>query len=101
MGLFGKKKEQTKEIVAKDSQENILREELENSGIDYDFIDVSVSTDPLSVGVLGDNRNYGHIALIEITKNNKPLYNNDFYAGFSTRITNEVKGINRVVYFTI
>ncbi|MBQ9505720.1 MAG: glutamine-hydrolyzing GMP synthase [Clostridia bacterium] len=83
----------------------IFREELEKAGCDKQASQYfAVLTDTLSVGVIGDARTYGHtVALRSVTTDDfmtaewtRLPY--DVLEKASSRITNEVKGVNRVVY---
>ena len=83
----------------------IFREELETAGCDKQASQYfAVLTDTLSVGVIGDARTYGHtVALRSVTTDDfmtaewtRLPY--DVLEKASSRITNEVKGVNRVVY---
>lgn len=81
----------------------IVREEIGRSGCRADQY-FAVLTDTKSVGVMGDGRAYEHTLAL------RAVQTNDFMtcefvrlpweelARISTRITNEVQGINRVVY---
>ena len=83
----------------------IFREELEKAGCDKQASQYfAVLTDTLSVGVIGDARTYGHtVALRSVTTDDfmtaewtRLPY--DVLEKASSRITNEVKGVHRVVY---
>ncbi len=83
----------------------IFREELENAGCAKDASQYfAVLTNTKSVGVIGDARTYGEtLALRSVTTDDfmtaewtRLPY--DVLEKASSRITNEVKGINRVVY---
>ena len=83
----------------------ILREEFKKHGIDKMANQYfAVLTDTRSVGVMGDARTYGYtLALRAVTTNDfmtaswtRVPY--DVLEIISSRITNEIKGINRVVY---
>ena len=83
----------------------IFREELEKAGCDKQASQYfAVLTDTLSVGVIGDARTYGHtVALRSVTTDDfmTAEWTRLPYAVLekaSSRITNEVKGVNRVVY---
>lgn len=75
----------------------ILREQLERERIEYDSLGVEV-LDVKTVGVQGDQRSYNYVAQIEIIRDGNPLWDPDFLEKLSTSITNNIKGINRVVY---
>ena len=83
----------------------IFREEVKIAGIDRDINQYfAVLTHVLSVGVLGDARTYDSlIALRAVTTDDFMTADwaripFDVLAKVSNRITNEVKGVNRVVY---
>ena len=90
--------------IAQDS-DAILREEFVKHGVDkYANQYFTVVTDTHSVGVMGDARTYGYtLALRSVTTDDfmtatwtrVPF---DILEIISSRITNEVKGVNRVVY---
>ena len=75
----------------------ILREELKNSSINYDSAKVKIFN-VKSVGIQGDKRTYAYPAGITIYQNGKIFWEEKFISKLSTRITNEVSGINRVGY---
>ena len=57
-----------------------------------------------SVGVMGDARSYDYVCAIRAVTSTDGMtadyyhFNHDFLSRVSTRMTNEVKGINRIVY---
>ena len=82
----------------------IFREEIERGrglGNDQYF---AVLTDTRSVGVMGDARTYGHVIALRCVTTDDFMTADwtrlpyDLLARASGRITNEVKGINRIVY---
>ena len=83
----------------------IFREEIAKAGLERDINQYfAVITDMRSVGVMGDTRTYDYtIALRAVTTTDFmtadwariPL---DVLGAVSTRIVNEVKGVNRIVY---
>ncbi len=75
-----------------------LKEILEGSDIDHDESSFNVMYDVGTVGVMGDQRTYSHPVEIGVFKDGKPVCDYDFMAELSNRITNTIKGINRVVY---
>ena len=77
--------------------DHILKEELEKFKIDYDVAETRVFN-ARNVGILGDQRSYAYPAEVTIRESGKDFYNTEFLSRLSTRITNEVLGINRVVY---
>ena len=54
--------------------------------------------DVRTVGVRGDARAYQHPAEITLQQDGRIVRDYEFLAHLSARITNEVKGINRVIY---
>ena len=90
--------------ILKDSDE-ILREEFKNNNLDKiasQYFTVLLNTH--SVGVMGDSRTYGYtVAIRSVTTDDfmtatwtKIPY--EILETISTRITNEIKDVNRVVY---
>ncbi len=77
--------------------DRIVRYELSKSTLNYDFAEARI-LNLRTVGVQGDDRTYSYPAEINIRKNGRVVWNPDFAARLSSRITNEVSGINRVVY---
>ena len=82
--------------LAKNVEEILLRELRENN-IKYDSTNVEIYNIK-SVGVQGDKRTYSYPVEIEIRANGKIIFDYDFLEKLSTRITNQVKDINRVLY---
>ena len=90
--------------IAQDS-DYILREEFKNNGLDKLANQYfTVVTDTKSVGVMGDARTYGYtLALRAVTTDDfmtatwtrVPF---EILEHISSRITNEVKGVNRITY---
>ncbi|MEE0874024.1 MAG: GMP synthase (glutamine-hydrolyzing), partial [Ruminococcus sp.] len=83
----------------------IFREEVQNSGLGREASQYfAVLTDTLSVGVMGDSRTYGRTVVL------RSVTTDDFMTAdwtrlpyevlerASSRITNEVRGVTRVVY---
>jgi len=79
--------------------DNILKEELSKHNIDYDLAETRVY-DIETVGVQGDKRTYLHPVEIELNRENNIVWDTDFLSILSNRITNEVVGVNRVVFVT-
>ena len=83
----------------------IVREELTRADLDRDIwqCPVVLLADVRSVGVQGDGRTYGHpVVLRPVTSDDAMTADwarlpHDLLARISTRITNEVDGVNRVV----
>jgi GMP synthase (glutamine-hydrolysing) len=83
----------------------IAREELTASGLDRDVwqFPVVLLADVRSVGVQGDGRTYGHPVVLRPVSSEDAMTADwsrlpyDLIAKISTRITNEVREINRVV----
>ena len=85
--------------------DKILREEIEKAGMKASF--EARIYNIRTVGVQGDKRTYGHPAEITIQEPKHPdgrAFNEDEFYDFldrlSIRITNEVEGVNKVVYVT-
>ena len=83
----------------------IAREELSAAGLDRDIwqCPVVLLADVRSVGVQGDGRTYGHPVVLRPVSSEDAMTADwsrvpyDVLATISTRITNEVRGVNRVV----
>jgi len=83
----------------------IAREELTAAGLDRDVwqFPVVLLADVRSVGVQGDGRTYGHPVVLRPVSSEDAMTADwsrlpyDLVARISTRITNEVDGVNRVV----
>ena len=81
----------------------ILREEIAHSGKRADQF-FAVLTNTRSVGVMGDDRTYNYVCALRAVRTNDFMtceyarLPHALLAKISSRITNEVKGINRVVY---
>jgi GMP synthase (glutamine-hydrolysing) len=83
----------------------IAREEMSRAGLDRDIwqCPVVLLADVRSVGVQGDGRSYGHPVVLRPVTSEDAMTADwaripyDVLAGISTRITNEVPDINRVV----
>ena len=75
----------------------ILQDELSRSGLDYDFAEARI-LNIRTVGVQGDDKTYLYPAEINVRKNGRVVWDPDFIASVSSRITNNVRGVNRVVY---
>jgi GMP synthase (glutamine-hydrolysing) len=83
----------------------ILLEEIKNSGYYRRLWQSFVVLLPLkSVGIMGDQRTYEHIAAIRAVTSDDAMtadwarLPHDLLGGIANRIINEVRGINRVVY---
>jgi GMP synthase (glutamine-hydrolysing) len=85
--------------------DSIAREELTAAGLDRDIwqCPVVLLADVRSVGVQGDGRTYGHPIVLRPVSSEDAMTADwtrlpyDVLARVSTRITNEVAGVNRVV----
>ncbi len=83
----------------------IVREELSAAGLDREIwqCPVVLLADVRSVGVQGDGRTYGHPVVLRPVSSEDAMtadwtrLPHDLLARVSTRITNEVDGVNRVV----
>ncbi len=83
----------------------IFREELERAGLNREISQYfAVLTDTKSVGVMGDARTYGHTVALRAVATDDFMTADwaripfDVLERASSRITNEVRQINRVVY---
>ena len=83
----------------------IVREEVRRAGLERDIWQAFAVLLPLkSVGVMGDGRTFEHVAAIRAVASTDGMTAEwvrlpyDLLATISRRITNEVRGINRVVY---
>lgn len=83
----------------------ILRDEVKKAGLDKAIWQYfTVLPDIRSVGVMGDERTYSHAIAIRAVESVDGMTSDwyripyDLLAKISSRIVNEVKGINRVVY---
>jgi GMP synthase (glutamine-hydrolysing) len=87
------------------SADQIAREELKAAGLDRDVwqFPVVLLSDVRSVGVQGDGRSYGHPVVLRPVSSEDAMTADwsrlpyDVIARISTRITNEVPEVNRVV----
>ncbi|MBI2631741.1 hypothetical protein HYW75_01950 [Candidatus Pacearchaeota archaeon] len=90
-----------KEELQKLAQEayKILKEELERGDVDVTLAEAR-AIDARTVGVQGDERTYGYPIEITLYKDDKFIWSgrDELIERLSTRITNEVRGVNRVVY---
>ncbi len=83
----------------------IVMDEVEKAGL-YEEIwqSFAVLSDSRTVGVMGDYRTYGHVCAIRAVSSNDAMTADwvrlpyEVLAGISSRIVNEVSGVNRVVY---
>ena len=85
--------------------DEIVRHEIRDAGLERDIWQAfAVLADIRSVGVMGDERTYGHPIVIRAVTSDDAMtadwarLPHDLLARMSSRITNEVPGINRVVY---
>ncbi len=79
--------------------DKILKEELKNNNIEYDMAEVRIY-DIKTVGVQGDTRTYCYPAEITLYNKGEFVWQPEFLSRLSTRITNEVVNINKVIYLT-
>jgi GMP synthase (glutamine-hydrolysing) len=77
--------------------DKILIAELSRTNIQSDSIDVRIY-DVKTIGVQGDQKTYAYVAEITLFNEGKAIWDSEFMANLSNRITNNLKGINRVVY---
>jgi GMP synthase (glutamine-hydrolysing) len=83
----------------------IVREEIQLAGMEREIWQAfAVLPDIRSVGVMGDERTYGHPVIVRAVTSDDAMTADwarlpyELLERLSTRITNEVRGINRVVY---
>lgn len=83
----------------------ILMDEIAQAGLYRElWQSFVVLTDTRSVGVMGDGRTYGHVAAIRAVTSEDAMTADwarlpfEVLARISSRIVNEVRGVNRVVY---
>jgi len=74
----------------------ILKDELIETEIKYDSAEARIYN-IRSVGIKGDKRAYGYIAEIGLKYKGKFIWESEFFKELSTKITNEIEDINRVV----
>jgi len=77
--------------------QEILIHELEEEKITYNIVGTRIITDVKTVGVQGDKRSYAYPAEISIESNGGFFYDTEFISKVSTKITNQVREINKVV----
>lgn len=75
----------------------ILKQELKKADISADIAEARIYNEK-SVGVQGDQGTYSHIAEITVFSKGTFVWRPELLSRLSTRITNEVRGVNRVVY---
>ncbi len=86
------------ELSSLESQASgILKEELRREGLECDLAIARIYSNVRTVGVQGDERSYAYPVEIELRKDDRIVWKPEFLTRLSTRIPNEVKGINRVV----
>lgn len=85
--------------------DKVYLEEIRTHGLYDDIWQAFVVLLPVrSVGVMGDSRTYDYVCALRAVTSTDGMtadyypYSHDFLACVSTRIINEVRGINRVVY---
>ena len=77
--------------------DQILKEVLDKAGIEYDTAKVNIYN-CRTVGVQGDARADEYATEIRLYPERRFVWDVNILSNLSTRITNEVVGINRVVY---
>ncbi len=79
---------------------HILIEELQKDSIEFKLAEAFIPTGLKTTGVKGDQRVYGPFLAIAIHRHDGKLFlDYDFLRKVSNRITNEVDGLVRVIYF--
>ena len=85
--------------------DEIVRHEIRDAGMERDIWQAfAVLADIRSVGVMGDERTYGHPIIIRAVNSDDAMTADwvrlpyELLEKMSNRITNEVRGVNRVVY---
>ena len=91
------KKEELKNLAIE--VDKILKQELDKEIIDYTLAEARIYNIK-TVGVQGEYRTYSYPAEITLYQKGKFFWDEDFLSRLSTRITNEIKDINKVVYLT-
>ncbi|HWO93661.1 MAG TPA: glutamine-hydrolyzing GMP synthase [Dehalococcoidia bacterium] len=87
------------------SADAVVMDEIRRAGLYYElWQSFAVLTDSRTVGVMGDFRTYGHVVAIRAVTSEDAMTADwarlpyDLMARISSRIVNEVPGVNRVVY---
>jgi len=85
--------------------DKIVREEIENSGLEQNLWQYfAVLTETKATGVKGDARAYGYVVAVRIVKSREAMTASfakipyEVLERISTRMTNEISEISRVVY---
>jgi len=78
----------------------ILLEELNKRSIKFKMVEAFYTFNFKTVGVKGDQRVYSYPLFISVIKHGRrPFIDYNFLQSVSTRLTNEIKDLCRVVYF--